>query len=172
MTDPGHRRHRSFRFSEETLRRLDERAHEIRETRTGLAERYVEEGLRMDEALHPLTLLAFGMYGELLPHQNGAPLRLMVPWKYGFKSGKSIVKIRFTESQPKTSWNVSAPQEYGFYSNVNPEVSHPRWSQATERRIGEDGGGLFAKRRQTLKFNGYEPQVGQLYAGMDLRKFY
>ncbi len=130
------------------------------------------EGLRMDEAMHPLTLLAFGMYGEVLPNQNGAPLRLMVPWKYGFKSGKSIVKIRFTELQPKTSWNVAAPQEYGFYSNVNPEVSHPRWSQATERRIGEDGGGLFAKRRQTLKFNGYEPQVGQLYAGMDLRKLY
>ncbi len=130
------------------------------------------EGLRMDEALHPLTLLAFGMYGEVLPNQNGAPLRLMVPWKYGFKSGKSIVKIRFTEAQPKTSWNLSAPQEYGFYSNVNPDVSHPRWSQATERRIGEVGGGLFAKRLQTLIFNGYEPQVGQLYAGMDLRKFY
>lgn len=130
------------------------------------------EGLRMDEALHPLTLLAFGMYGEVLPNQNGAPLRLMVPWKYGFKSGKSIVKIRFTEAQPKTSWNLAAPQEYGFFSNVNPEVAHPRWSQATERRIGEDGGGLFAKRRQTQKFNGYEAQVGQLYAGMDLRKFY
>ncbi len=130
------------------------------------------EGLRMDEALHPLTLLAFGMYGEVLPNQNGAPLRLMVPWKYGFKSGKSIVKIRFTEQQPKTAWNVAAPQEYGFYSNVNPEVSHPRWSQASERRIGEDGGGLFAKKRPTLKFNGYEPQVGQLYAGMDLRKLY
>jgi sulfoxide reductase catalytic subunit YedY len=130
------------------------------------------EGLRMDEALHPLTLLAFGMYGEVLPNQNGAPLRLMVPWKYGFKSGKSIVKIRFTEQQPKTAWNVAAPQEYGFYSNVNPEVSHPRWSQASERRIGEDGGGLFAKKRPTLKFNGYEAQVGQLYAGMDLRKLY
>ncbi|MBL0919449.1 MAG: protein-methionine-sulfoxide reductase catalytic subunit MsrP [Hydrogenophaga sp.] len=130
------------------------------------------EGLRMDEALHPLTLLAFGMYGEVLPNQNGAPVRLMVPWKYGFKSGKSIVKIRLTEQQPKTAWNVAAPQEYGFYSNVNPEVAHPRWSQATERRIGEDGGGLFAKRRQTLKFNGYEAQVGQLYAGMDLRKLY
>ncbi|MFP8834618.1 protein-methionine-sulfoxide reductase catalytic subunit MsrP [Hydrogenophaga sp. XSHU_21] len=129
------------------------------------------EGLRMDEAMHPLTLLAFGMYGEVLPNQNGAPLRLMVPWKYGFKSGKSIVKIRFTEQQPKTSWNVAAPQEYGFFSNVNPQVSHPRWSQATERRIGEEGG-LFAKKRQTLMFNGYEPQVGQLYAGMDLRKFF
>jgi len=136
-----------------------------------LAWPYVE-GLRMDEALHPLTLLAFGMYGEVLPNQNGAPVRLMVPWKYGFKSGKSIVKIRFTEQQPRTAWNVAAPQEYGFYSNVNPQVSHPRWSQATERRIGEDGGGLFAKRRQTLMFNGYEAQVGQLYAGMDLKKFY
>lgn len=130
------------------------------------------EGLRMDEAMHPLTLLAFGMYGEVLPNQNGAPVRLMVPWKYGFKSGKSIVKIRFTEQEPRTAWNVAAPQEYGFYSNVNPQVSHPRWSQATERRIGEDGGGLFAKRRQTLMFNGYEAQVGQLYAGMDLKKFY
>ncbi|MGE0347649.1 protein-methionine-sulfoxide reductase catalytic subunit MsrP [Hydrogenophaga sp.] len=129
------------------------------------------EGLRMDEALHPLTLLAFGMYGEVLPNQNGAPLRLVVPWKYGFKSGKSLVKIRFTDKEPRTAWNVAAPQEYGFYSNVNPEVSHPRWSQATERRIGE-GSGLFAKRRQTQMFNGYEPQVGQLYSGMDLRKFF
>ena len=129
------------------------------------------EGLRLDEAMHPLTLLAFGMYGEVLPNQNGAPLRLVVPWKYGFKSGKSLVKIRFTDKEPRTSWNVSAPQEYGFYSNVNPDVAHPRWSQATERRIGE-GQGLFAKRRKTLMFNGYEPQVGQLYAGMDLRKYY
>ena len=129
------------------------------------------EGLRMDEAMHPLTMLAFGMYGEVMPNQNGAPVRLVVPWKYGFKSGKSLVKIRFVEKQPKTSWEVSAPQEYGFYSNVNPKVDHPRWSQATERRIG-DGGGLFAKRRPTLMFNGYEPQVGQLYAGMDLKKFY
>jgi methionine sulfoxide reductase catalytic subunit len=129
------------------------------------------EGLRMDEAMHPLTLLAFGMYGEVLPNQNGAPLRLVVPWKYGFKSGKSLVKIRFTDKEPRTAWNVAAPQEYGFYSNVNPDVSHPRWSQSTERRIGEDGG-LFAKRRKTLLFNGYEPQVGQLYAGMDLRKFF
>ena len=126
------------------------------------------EGLRMDEAMHPLTLLSFGMYGEVLPHQNGAPVRLVVPWKYGFKSGKSIVQIRFTEQQPKTAWGRAAPQEYGFYSNVNPEVDHPRWSQATERRIGEDG--LFAKKRKTLMFNGYEPQVGQLYAGMDLKK--
>ena len=128
------------------------------------------EGLRMDEAMHPLTLLAFGMYGEVLPKQNGAPLRLVVPWKYGFKSGKSLVKIRFTDRQPLTAWNQSAPREYGFYSNVNPEVAHPRWSQATERRIGEDG--LFTKKRKTLMFNGYEPQVGQLYAGMDLRKYY
>jgi methionine sulfoxide reductase catalytic subunit len=128
------------------------------------------EGLRMDEAMHPLTMLAFGMYGEALPHQNGAPLRLVVPWKYGFKSGKSIVKIRFVDKQPKTSWEQAAASEYGFYSNVNPKVDHPRWSQATERRIGEDG--LFAKKRPTLMFNGYEPQVGQLYAGMDLKKFY
>ena len=128
------------------------------------------EGLRLDEARHPLTLLAFGMYGEVLPKQNGAPLRLVVPWKYGFKSGKSLVKIRFVERQPATAWSVAAPQEYGFYSNVNPDVDHPRWSQATERRIGE--GGLFAKKRKTLMFNGYEAQVGQLYAGMDLKKFY
>jgi methionine sulfoxide reductase catalytic subunit len=128
------------------------------------------EGLRMDEAMHPLTLLTFGMYGEVLPNQNGAPVRVVVPWKYGFKSGKSIVKIRFVEQQPKTSWEVAIPNEYGFYSNVNPKVDHPRWSQATERRIGEDG--LFAKKRPTLMFNGYEPQVGQLYAGMDLKKFY
>lgn len=128
------------------------------------------EGLRLDEAMHPLTLLAFGMYGEVLPKQNGAPVRLVVPWKYGFKSGKSLVKIRFTEKQPMTAWNIAAPQEYGFYSNVNPNVDHPRWSQATERRIGEDG--LFAKKRKTLMFNGYEPQVGQLYAGMDLKKYY
>ena len=128
------------------------------------------EGLRLDEAMHPLTLLAFGMYGEVLPNQNGAPVRLVVPWKYGFKSGKSLVKIRFTEKEPKTAWNKAAAQEYGFYSNVNPNVDHPRWSQATERRIGEDG--LFAKKRKTLMFNGYEAQVGQLYAGMDLKKFY
>ena len=128
------------------------------------------EALRMDEAMHPLAMLAFGMYGETMPKQNGAPLRLVVPWKYGFKSGKSIVKIRFTEKEPKTSWNKSAPQEYGFYSNVNPTVDHPRWSQASERRIGEDG--LFAKKRKTLMFNGYEAQVGQLYAGMDLKKLF
>ena len=128
------------------------------------------EGLRLDEAMHPLTLLAFGMYGEVLPNQNGAPVRLVVPWKYGFKSAKSIVKIRFTEHEPTTAWNKAAAQEYGFYSNVNPLVDHPRWSQATERRIGEDG--LFAKKRKTLMFNGYEAQVGSLYAGMDLKKFF
>ncbi|MES2979368.1 MAG: protein-methionine-sulfoxide reductase catalytic subunit MsrP [Pseudomonadota bacterium] len=126
------------------------------------------EGLRLDEAMHPLTLLTFGMYGEVLPNQNGAPVRLVVPWKYGFKSGKSIVKIRFTDKEPSTAWNKAAAQEYGFYSNVNPNVDHPRWSQSTERRIGEDG--LFAKKRKTLMFNGYEAQVGQLYAGLDLKK--
>jgi sulfoxide reductase catalytic subunit YedY len=110
------------------------------------------------------------MYGEVLPNQSGAPVRLVVPWKYGFKSGKSIVKIRFTEKPPATAWNKAAANEYGFYSNVNPNVDHPRWSQATERRIGEDG--LFAKKRKTLMFNGYEAQVGQLYAGMDLKKFF
>ena len=128
------------------------------------------EALRMDEAMHPLALLTFGMYGEVLPNQNGAPVRMVVPWKYGFKSGKSIVKIRFTDKESRTAWNKAAAQEYGFYSNVNPDVDHPRWSQATERRIGEDG--LFAKKRKTLMFNGYEPQVGQLYAGMDLKKFF
>lgn len=126
------------------------------------------EALRMDEAMNPLTLLTFGMYSEVLPNQSGAPVRLVVPWKYGFKSGKSIVKIRFTDKEPRTAWNKAAANEYGFYSNVNPEVDHPRWSQATERRIGEDG--LFAKKRKTLMFNGYEAQVGQLYAGMDLKK--
>jgi len=129
------------------------------------------EGLRLDEAMHPLTLLAFGMYGEVLPNQNGAPVRLVVPWKYGFKSGKSIVKIRFVEKQPRTAWVKAAAQEYGFYSNVNPKVDHPRWSQATERPIGE-GGGIFAKRKPTMLFNDYEAQVGQLYAGMDLAKNY
>ena len=126
------------------------------------------EALRMDEAMHPLALLSFGMYGETLPNQNGAPVRMVLPWKYGFKSGKSIVKIRFTDKEPRTAWNKAAAQEYGFYSNVNPGVDHPRWSQATERRIGEDG--LFTKKRKTLMFNGYEAQVGQLYAGMDLKK--
>ncbi|UUZ77482.1 protein-methionine-sulfoxide reductase catalytic subunit MsrP [Polaromonas sp. P1(28)-13] len=128
------------------------------------------EALRMDEAMHPLALLTFGMYGEVLPNQNGAPVRLVVPWKYGFKSGKSVVKIRFTDKEPRTAWNKAAANEYGFYSNVNPNVDHPRWSQGTERRIGEDG--LFAKKRKTLMFNGYEAQVGQLYAGMDLKKYY
>jgi methionine sulfoxide reductase catalytic subunit len=126
------------------------------------------EALRMDEAMNPLALLTFGMYGEVLPNQSGAPVRMVVPWKYGFKSGKSIVKIRFTDKEPRTAWNKAAANEYGFYSNVNPEVDHPRWSQATERRIGEDG--LFAKKRKTQMFNGYEAQVGQLYAGMDLKK--
>jgi sulfoxide reductase catalytic subunit YedY len=124
------------------------------------------EGLRMDEAMHPLTILAVGLYGEALPNQDGAPIRLVVPWKYGFKSIKSIVKIRFVEKQPPTAWNLSAPDEYGFYSNVNPNVDHPRWSQAKERRIGE-----FFKRK-TLMFNGYADQVAGLYAGMDLRKYY
>jgi len=124
------------------------------------------EGLRMDEAMHPLTILSVGLYGQVLPAQNGAPIRLVVPWKYGFKSIKSIVKVRFVEKQPPASWNMMQPQEYGFYSNVNPDVDHPRWSQATERRIGE----FF--RRKTLMFNGYGEQVAQLYSGMDLRKFY
>lgn len=128
------------------------------------------EGLRLDEAMHPLTLLTFGMYGEVLPNQSGAPVRLVVPWKYGFKSGKSLVKIRFTDRQPATAWNKAAANEYGFYSNVNPTVDHPRWSQATERRIGEDG--LFARKRKTLMFNGYEAQVAQMYAGMDLKKLF
>ncbi len=130
------------------------------------------EGLRLDEAMHPLTILATGMYGEaMLPNQNGAPLRLVVPWKYGFKSIKSIVRISLVDKQPPTTWKALAEDEYGFYSNVNPEVDHPRWSQATERRIGE-GSGLFAKRRPTLMFNGYGDQVAQLYAGMDLRANY
>ena len=124
------------------------------------------EGLRMDEAMHPLTILSVGLYGEVLPAQNGAPIRVVIPWKYGFKSIKTIVKIRFVEKQPLTSWNISAPQEYGFYSNVNPEVDHPRWSQATERRIGE------FLRRKTLMFNGYGEQVADLYRGMDLKKYY
>ncbi len=124
------------------------------------------EGLRLDEAMHPLTLLASGVYGRDLPNQNGAPLRLVVPWKYGFKGIKSIVRIRLTDRQPSTAWNDSAPGEYGFYSNVNPTVDHPRWSQAKERRIGE------FLRRPTLMFNGYADQVASLYAGMDLRKNY
>jgi sulfoxide reductase catalytic subunit YedY len=127
------------------------------------------EGLRIDEAMHPLALLTLGMYGQVLPNQNGAPVRIITPWKYGFKSAKSIVKIRFVKEQPRTAWNLAAPSEYGFYSNVNPEVDHPRWSQASERRIGEDG--FFNKKRKTLMFNGY-PEVASLYSGMDLRKFF
>lgn len=128
------------------------------------------EALRIDEAMHPLTLLAVGLYGEVLPKQNGAPIRLVVPWKYGFKSAKSIARIRFVEKQPKTAWEKAASNEYGFYSNVNPEVDHPRWSQATERRIGQDG--LFSPKRKTLMFNGYGDQVASLYTGMDLRKLF
>ena len=124
------------------------------------------EGLRLDEALHPLTLLTVGLYGQVLPNQNGAPIRVVIPWKYGFKSAKSIVRVRLTDTEPKTAWNKQAPQEYGFFSNVNPNVDHPRWSQATERRIGE------FRRRKTLMFNGYAEQVGSLYAGMDLKKSY
>jgi sulfoxide reductase catalytic subunit YedY len=124
------------------------------------------EGLRMDEAMHPLTLLCFGLYGEMLPNQNGAPVRLVVPWKYGFKSIKSLAKIKFVEKQPPMTWNLQNPREYGFYSNVNPKVDHPRWSQAKERRIGE-----FFK-RDSLMFNGYGDQVASLYAGMDLKKYY
>jgi sulfoxide reductase catalytic subunit YedY len=125
------------------------------------------EGLRMDEAMHPLTLLTFGMYGETLPNQDGAPVRVVLPWKYGFKSAKSIVTIRFTDKMPATTWNDLAPSEYGFYSNVNPSVDHPRWSQKTERRIGQP---FYAQRKATLMFNGYGDQVGSLYAGMDLKK--
>jgi methionine sulfoxide reductase catalytic subunit len=124
------------------------------------------EGLRLDEALHPLTLITVGMYGRVLPNQNGAPIRVVIPWKYGFKSAKSVVRIRLISEEPKTAWNKAAPQEYGFYSNVNPAVDHPRWSQATERRIGE------FRRRKTLPFNGYADQVASLYTGMDLKKYY
>ena len=142
------------------------RPEEMRGQRRGILDWPYVEGLRIDEAMHPLTLLTVGLYGEVLPNQNGAPIRLVVPWKYGFKSIKSIARIEFTESEPPTSWNLSAPREYGFYSNVNPEVSHPRWSQARERRIGE----LF--KRDTLMFNGYADQVAGLYAGMDLKANY
>jgi len=127
------------------------------------------EGLRLDEAMHPLTIMATGIYGRDIPKQNGAPLRLVVPWKYGYKSIKSVVRITLIDRQPPTSWNTSQPNEYGFYSNVNPEVDHPRWSQASERRIG---GGLFSPRIPTLKFNGYEEEVAGLYAGMDLARFH
>lgn len=126
------------------------------------------EGLRLDEAMHPLTIMATGLYGRDLPKQNGAPMRLVVPWKYGFKSIKSVVRITLTEDEPPASWNVANPREYGFYSNVNPEVDHPRWSQATERQIGS---GLFAKRVPTLMFNGYD-EVAALYQDMDLREFF
>jgi methionine sulfoxide reductase catalytic subunit len=132
---------------------------------SGLDYPYVE-GLRLDEAMHPLAMLTVGMYGETLPPQDGAPIRLTVPWKYGFKSAKSLVKIKLVEKQPPNTWNLQAPQEYGFYSNVNPAVDHPRWSQATERRLGE------LRRRPTLLFNGYGDQVASMYAGMDLKKFY
>ena len=127
------------------------------------------EGLRLDEALHPLTLMATGIYGKPIPNQNGAPIRLVVPWKYGFKSIKSIVRITLTDQEPPTSWNMANPREYGFYSNVNPTVSHPRWSQATERKIG---GGLFNRRHPTLMFNGYEAEVANLYEGMDLKTYF
>jgi methionine sulfoxide reductase catalytic subunit len=127
------------------------------------------EGLRMDEAMHPLALLTVGMYGRVLPNQDGAPLRIVVPWKYGFKSIKSIVSIQFTDRPPRTSWAVAAPEEYGFYANVNPAVDHPRWSQASERRIGD---GLFAQRHPTLLFNGYGAEVAGLYSGMDLRRYF
>jgi sulfoxide reductase catalytic subunit YedY len=127
------------------------------------------EGLRMDEAMNPLTLLTFGLYGDVLPNQNGAPVRIVVPWKYGFKSAKSIVKVRFIDKQPETTWVQQNASEYGFYSNVNPTVDHPRWSQKTERRIGQP---FYAQRRTTLMFNGYADQVASLYNGMDLRKYY
>lgn len=125
------------------------------------------EGLRLDEAMNPLTIMATGIFGKPLPNQNGAPLRLVVPWKYGFKSIKSVVKITLTDQEPRTSWNMANAREYGFYSNVNPEVDHPRWSQASERRIG---GGLFSRRQPTLMFNGYEAEVASLYEGLDLTK--
>jgi sulfoxide reductase catalytic subunit YedY len=138
--------------------------------RSGVLDWPYQEGLRIDEAMHPLTMLAFGLYGEVLPNQSGAPLRLVVPWKYGFKSAKSIVKIRLVEKPNEPSWVKANPGEYGYYSNVNPKVDHPRWSQASERRIGD--GGFFTPRKATLMFNGYEAQVGQMYAGMDLKKYF
>src|SRR4051794_7757461 len=141
-------------------------AHQMPGQRTDVLRWPYVEGLRLDEAMHPLTLLAVGMYGEFLPNQNGAPVRLVIPWKYGFKSIKSLVKIKLVEKQPPSTWQLAIPNEYGFYSNVNPLVDHPRWSQATERRLGE-----FFKRK-TLMFNGYEKEVASLYSGMDLKKYY
>jgi sulfoxide reductase catalytic subunit YedY len=137
--------------------------------RTGILQWPYVEGLRMDEAMHPLTIMAVGLYGKVMPNQNGAPLRLIVPWKYGFKGIKAIVGIRFVERAPRTTWMIAGPDEYGFFANVNPAVDHPRWSQASERPIGA---GLFAPRRPTLPFNGYADQVAGLYTGMDLRKFF
>lgn len=142
----------------------------MRGVRSGVLDWPYVEGLRIDEAMNPLSMLVFGVYGKLLPGQNGAPVRLAVPWKYGFKSAKSLVKIRLVEKPPVSSWMKAAPQEYGFYANVNPNVPHPRWSQATERRIGEDG--LFSPKRKTLMFNGYGEQVASLYQGMDLKANY
>jgi len=147
----------------ETLVRPDEMPYQD----SGILQWPYREGLRLDEAMHPLTLLATGIYGKDLPNQNGAPIRLVVPWKYGFKSIKSIVRITLRDTLPKTTWNMQGPNEYGFYSNVNPTVDHPRWSQATERPIG---GGLFARRKPTLMFNGYADEVAGLYAGMDLKE--
>lgn len=145
------------------------RPSEMRGQKSRLIDWPYREGLRLDEAMHPLTILATGLYDKPMPNQNGAPLRLVVPWKYGFKSIKSIVRITLTEEEPPNSWNMILPNEYGFYSNVNPQVDHPRWSQATERRVG---GGLFAKRQETLMFNGYGEEVSGLYAGMDLSKHF
>ena len=145
------------------------RPEEMPGQRSGSIDWPYREGLRLDEAMHPLTLMATGIYGEPMPNQNGAPIRLVVPWKYGFKSIKSIVRVTLTDTQPPNTWNILLPNEYGFYSNVNPEVDHPRWSQAEERRVG---GGLFARKVPTLMFNGYADEVASMYAGMDLRKFY
>lgn len=145
------------------------RPEEMPGQKSGILDWPYREGLRLDEAMNPLTLMATGLYGKDLPNQNGAPIRLVVPWKYGFKSVKSIVRISLTDQMPQTTWNMMAANEYGFYANVNPEVDHPRWSQASERRIGA---GLFAGRQDTLKFNGYGDEVASLYAGMDLAKNY
>ena len=145
------------------------RPEEMPGQRRAILEWPYREGLRLDEAMHPLTLMATGLYGEPMPNQNGAPIRLVVPWKYGFKSIKSIVRITLTDAEPPTTWNMQNPREYGFYSNVNPEVDHPRWSQASERRVG---GGLFARRIPTLMFNGYEEEVASLYEGMDLSEYF